>query len=61
MERSGMGSSHSPTAGVRRPIRPHVRPDQPAPRADHPRIQRAQHCVVREPIRTERGAVIAPN
>jgi hypothetical protein len=49
-----------PPVRVRRPVRPHVRPNQPARRADHPATQRAHRGPVRQPVGIHDGAVVAP-
>jgi hypothetical protein len=44
---------------VRRPVRPHLGADEPAPGADHAGAQRPHHGFVRQPVGIEPGAVIA--
>jgi hypothetical protein len=46
-------------ARVRRPVRPHLGADEPAPGADHAGTQRPHHGFVRQPVGIEPGAVVA--
>ena len=55
-----MRAAHAGAAGVGRPIRAYISADQPTRGADHARIGRGQRRVIRQPIRLELGAVIAP-
>lgn len=46
---------------MQRPIRPHVRTNQPARCADHPRAQRPYRRLVRQPVGIHDCAVVTPH
>jgi hypothetical protein len=58
--RAGRRRLGRPPVRVRRPIRPHIRTDQPARCANHARTQGPHRGLVREPVGVNDCAVVAP-
>jgi hypothetical protein len=58
--RAGRRRLGRPPVRVRRPVRPHIRTDQPARCANHPTTQRPHRGLVREPVCIHGCAVVAP-
>ena len=58
--RQSVSAADAAATGHRRPIRPYINADQATARTDHARFEIKKCGFVREPIKSERGAVIAP-